>query len=126
MNGENPKQLHYFSRLVRVGLWEVSGGDDDKRLSVMKLLAPSDLGFQESQSVKVLQIPNAISLRFLLVRPILTGVSTSNGCNEWLSPAYPTLKVAHAGRNRSLVARTGKCGWASSVRRRLGSEGYQL
>jgi hypothetical protein len=50
--------------------------------------------------------------------PTLTGVghqwtvSTSIGCNQWLSPAKPTLKVPHVGRNRSLVVRTSKCGWA--------------
>jgi hypothetical protein len=50
--------------------------------------------------------------------PTLTGVghqwtvSTSIGCKQWLSPAKPTLKVPHVGRNRSLVVRTSKCGWA--------------
>ena len=41
-------------------------------------------------------------------------VSTSTGCNQWSSLARPTLKVAPAGRNCSLVARTNKCGWAIS------------
>ena len=36
---------------------------------------------------------------------------------QWLQPmavslAKTLLKVAHAGRNRSLVAHTSKCGWA--------------
>ena len=50
--------------------------------------------------------------------PRLTGVghqwmvSTSIGCNQWLSRAKPSLKVAHASRNRSLVAHTSKCRWA--------------
>ena len=42
-------------------------------------------------------------------------VSTSSGCNQWLSLAKPLLKVALAGRNRSLVTQTSKCGWAISV-----------
>jgi hypothetical protein len=36
--------------------------------------------------------------------------STSIGCNQWLSLAKITLKVPHAGRNRSLVANTNRCG----------------
>ena len=50
--------------------------------------------------------------------PTLTGVghqwtaSTCTGCNQCLSLAKSTLKVAHDGRNRSLVAHTNKCGWA--------------
>ena len=36
------------------------------------------------------------------------------GCNQWFSLAKPTLKVAPAGRNRSLVARTNMCGCAIS------------
>ena len=39
-------------------------------------------------------------------------VSTSTSCNWWLSLAEPNLKVAQAGRNRSLVARTSMCGCA--------------
>ena len=48
--------------------------------------------------------------------PTLTGVghqwmeSTNIGCNQWLSLAKIALKVPHAGRNRSLVARTNKFG----------------
>ena len=41
-------------------------------------------------------------------------VSTSKGCNQWFSLAKILLKVALAGGNRSLVARTSKCGWAIS------------
>ena len=41
-------------------------------------------------------------------------VSTNNGCNQWLSLAKTLLKVALASGNRSLVSRTGKCGWAIS------------
>ena len=41
-------------------------------------------------------------------------MSTSIGYNQWLSPAKPCLKVLPAGRNRSLVTRTNKCGWATS------------
>ena len=39
-------------------------------------------------------------------------VSTSKGCNQWLSLAKTLRKVALDGGNRSLVARTSKCGWA--------------
>ena len=39
-------------------------------------------------------------------------VSTNTSYNKWLSLAKPCLKVPHVGRNRSLVARTSKCGWA--------------
>ena len=48
--------------------------------------------------------------------PTQTGVghqwteSTSFGCNQWLSLAKLALKVPLAGRSRSLVARTSKCG----------------
>ena len=37
-------------------------------------------------------------------------VPTNIGYIQWLSLATPTLKVALAGRNPSLVARTSKCG----------------
>ena len=47
-------------------------------------------------------------------------MSTNIGCNQWLSLAKPTLKVAHAGRNRSLVAHTSKCGRA--IRKKIESE----
>ena len=49
--------------------------------------------------------------------PTLTGVghqwtvSTSTGCNQWLSLVKSTLKVLPAGRNLSLAACTNKCGW---------------
>ena len=36
--------------------------------------------------------------------------STSIGCNQWLSLAKIALKVPPAGRNRSLVASTNRCG----------------
>jgi hypothetical protein len=36
--------------------------------------------------------------------------STSSGCNQWRSLAELALKVPHAGRNRSLVADTSRCG----------------
>ena len=49
-------------------------------------------------------------------------VSTSTSCNEWLSLAKTLLKVALAGRNRSLIARTSKCGWAIRQRPRLLSD----
>ena len=39
-------------------------------------------------------------------------VSMNIGCNQWLSLAKTLLKVALAGRNRSMVAHTSKCGWA--------------
>ena len=42
-------------------------------------------------------------------------VSTSKGCNHWLSLAKTLLKVALAGGNRSMVACTSKCGWAIST-----------
>ena len=41
-------------------------------------------------------------------------VSTNVGCNKWLSLAKSILKVGLAGRNRSLVAHTRKCGWATN------------
>jgi hypothetical protein len=41
-------------------------------------------------------------------------VSINIGRNQWLSLAKPTLKVSLASRNRSLVPRTRKCGWAIS------------
>ena len=50
--------------------------------------------------------------------PTLTGaghhrtMSTNTGCNWWLSLAKTLLKVALAGRNRLLIARTSKCVWA--------------
>ena len=41
-------------------------------------------------------------------------MSTSTGCNLWLSLTKPTLKVALlANKNRSVVPRTNKCGWAT-------------
>ena len=39
-------------------------------------------------------------------------LSTSKSCNQWLSLGKTLLKVALVGGNRSLVARTSKCGWA--------------
>ena len=36
-------------------------------------------------------------------------VSTNTGCNKWLSLAEPSLKVALADRNQSLVACTNMC-----------------
>ena len=36
--------------------------------------------------------------------------STRTGCNQWLSLVKITLKVPHAGRNRSVVANTSRCG----------------
>ena len=41
--------------------------------------------------------------------------STNTGCNQWLSLAKITLKVPHAGRNRSLVVRTSRCGKCISL-----------
>ena len=41
-------------------------------------------------------------------------VSTNTGYIQWLSLVKSELKVAHAGRNRSLVVHTSKCGWAIS------------
>ena len=38
-------------------------------------------------------------------------MSTNTSYNQWLSLAKTLLKVALDGRNRSLVARTNKCGW---------------
>ena len=40
-------------------------------------------------------------------------VSTSTGCNQWLSLAELGLKVAPYGRNHSLVACTSICGCAT-------------
>ena len=42
-------------------------------------------------------------------------MSTITGCNQWLSLAERTLKVAHASKNRSLLAHTSKCGWAMNL-----------
>jgi len=48
--------------------------------------------------------------------PTLTGVGhqwtdgINGGCNQWLSLAKLALEVPHAGRNRSLVARSNRCG----------------
>ena len=39
-------------------------------------------------------------------------VSINTSCNQWLSLAKPTLKMAPAGRNCSLMTCTSKCGWA--------------
>ena len=50
-------------------------------------------------------------------------VSTSKGCNQWLSLAKTLLKVALAGGNRLLKARPGKCGWAISLQVRLKKHG---
>ena len=50
----------------------------------------------------------------ILVRATSARMSTSIGCNQWLSLAKPALKVTPASRNRSLVARTSMCGWAIS------------
>ena len=36
----------------------------------------------------------------------------NTSCNQLLSLAEESLSVAHAGRNRSMVARTSMCGWA--------------
>ena len=41
-------------------------------------------------------------------------VSTNTSCNQWFSLTKSILKVAHVGRNRSLVANTSKCGCAIS------------
>ena len=41
--------------------------------------------------------------------------STNTGCNQWLSLAKIALKVPHAGRNRSLVANTNRCGEGISL-----------
>ena len=43
-------------------------------------------------------------------------VSTNTDCNQWLSVAEPGLKVARAGRNRSLVTCTSMYGCAISWR----------
>ena len=52
----------------------------------------------------------------LLVSGHQRTVSTSKGCNQWLSLAKTLLKVALDGGNRSLVACTSKCGWAITKR----------
>ena len=41
--------------------------------------------------------------------------STSTSCNQWLSLAKPTPKVPLACRNRTLVPRINKYGWAINV-----------
>ena len=43
--------------------------------------------------------------------------STSTGCNQFLSLAKVALKVPPNGRNRSLVARTSRCGECVSILR---------
>ena len=61
--------------------------------------------------------------RHLVVRPrlLVSGhqrtVSTSKGCNQWLSLAKTLLNATLAGGNRSLVACTRKCGWTISCKR---------
>ena len=66
----------------------------------------------------VIAIVILMSLSSTYSPPTLTGaghqrtVSTSTRCNQWLSLAITLLKVALAGRNRSLVACSSKCGWA--------------
>ena len=45
-------------------------------------------------------------------RPLTLTTSINSSCNQWLPLAKPTPKVALASRNRSLVPRTSKCGWA--------------
>ena len=48
--------------------------------------------------------------------PTLTGEDHQRTVsNQWLSLAKTLLKVAIFGRNRSLVARTNKCGWDNSL-----------
>jgi hypothetical protein len=42
--------------------------------------------------------------------------STMTGCNQWLSLAKIALKVALAGRDRSLVANTSRCREGISVK----------
>ena len=58
---------------------------------------------------------NIISHPHLLVPSHQRTVSTSKGCKQWLSLTKTLLKVTLVGGNRSLVARTSKCGWAISV-----------
>ena len=54
--------------------------------------------------------------QLLIARPhlLVSGhqrtMSTSKGCNQWLSLAKTLLKVALVGGNRLLVACTSKCG----------------
>ena len=58
---------------------------------------------------------NLIPHPHLLVPSHQRTVSTSKGCNQWLSLAKPLLKVALAGGNRSLLACTSKCEWGIST-----------
>ena len=67
--------------------------------------------------MKATQMNPHIPHPHLLVSDHQQTVSTSKGCNQWLSLAKTLLKVALAGGNRSLVARTSKCGWAHSISR---------
>jgi hypothetical protein len=50
-------------------------------------------------------------------------MSTNIGYNQWLSLAKACLKVHNVDRNRSLVTRTSKCGWAIRVQLAVGSPG---
>ena len=68
------------------------------------------------RALEALQVGQRKQLSPILNQP-LTGVghqwtvSTSTGCNQWLSLVKSTLKVLPAGRNLSLAACTNKCGW---------------
>ena len=62
-----------------------------------------------------LRISHLIARPHLLVPDHQRTVSTSKGCNQWLSLAKTLLKVALAGGNRSLVACTSKCGRAITL-----------
>ena len=54
-------------------------------------------------------------------------VSTITGYKQWFSLTKSTLNVTLVGRNRSLMARTSKCGWAiSSMKQRMGRTGCYL
>ena len=53
-------------------------------------------------------------------RSVPTRVAT---CNQWLSLAKTLLKVTLTGGNRSLVARTSKCGWANLLHKEVFNSG---
>ena len=61
-------------------------------------------------AVRVVLTGDVIARPHFLVPSHQRAVSTIKGCNQWLSLAETLLKVALAGGNCSLVARTSLCG----------------
>ena len=67
-------------------------------------------GRENPQGVCIMFLDSSLIARpHLLVPGHQRTMSTSNGCNQWVPLAKTLLKVALAGGNRSLVARTVNC-----------------